>query len=244
MKIVRFDTLNSTNQYCELLDLNQVEEFTIVVTDTQTAGIGQRGNHWEAEPGKNLTFSIILKPIFLQAADQYQLTKAISLGIYDWLQSQIPATLQASIKWPNDLYVGESKICGTLIATRLAANRLSSAIVGIGLNINQTQFSDWIPNPTSLAILCQKTFDTTNCLEQLTDSIFIRYEQLRNDLHSPDREYLQHLLDYGQPHTYIYQGQQITATITGINRFGHLEATTADGQEIICQIKEIIRCGV
>lgn len=241
MKIVRFDTLNSTNQYCELLDLSQVEEFTIVVADTQTAGIGQRGNHWEAEPGKNLTFSIILKPTFLQAADQYQLTKAVSLGIYDWLQAQIPATMQASIKWPNDLYVGESKICGTLISSRLAACHLSSTIVGIGLNINQTQFSDWIPNPTSLAILCQKTFDTTGCLEQLANCVFIRYMQLRNDLHSPDKEYLQHLLDYGQPHAYVYQGQRITATITGINKFGHLEATTADGQEIVCQIKEISR---
>lgn len=241
MKIVRFDTLNSTNQYCELLDLTQVEEFTIVVADSQTAGIGQRGNHWEAEPGKNLTFSIILKPTFLQAADQYQLTKAVSLGIYDWLQAQIPATMQASIKWPNDLYVGDSKICGTLISSRLAASHLSSAIVGIGLNVNQTQFADWIPNPTSLAILCNRTFNTVDCLEQLADCIGIRYEQLRKDLHSPDKDYLEHLLDYGQPHAYIYQGQRITATITGINKFGHLEATTADGQEIVCQIKEISR---
>lgn len=241
MKIVRFDTLNSTNQYCELLDLNQVEEFTIVVADTQTAGIGQRGNHWEAEAGKNLTVSIILKPTFLQAADQYQLTKAVSLGIYDWLQSQIPASMQASIKWPNDLYVGESKICGTLISSRLAASHLSSAIVGIGLNVNQTQFADWIPNPTSLAILCNRTFNTVDCLEQLADSIGIRYEQLRKDLQSPDKDYLDHLLDYGQPHAYIYQGQRITATITGINKFGHLETTTADGQEIVCQIKEISR---
>lgn len=241
MKIVHFDTLNSTNQYCELLDLNQVEEFTIVVADNQTAGVGQRGNHWEAEPKRNLTFSIILKPTFLQAADQYQLTKAMSLGIYDWIQSQIPPTMHTYIKWPNDVYVGKSKICGTLIATRISASHLSSAIVGIGLNVNQTHFSDWIPNPTSLAILCQKNFDTANCLEQLANCIFIRYEQLQNDLHAPDKEYLKHLLDYGQPHAYIYQGQQITATITGVNRYGHLEALTADGKEIICQIKEISR---
>ena len=89
MKIEKFDTLPSTNQYCELLNLSETEEFTVIVARTQTAGIGQRGNHWEAEPGKNLTFSLVLKPTWLPIADQYQLTKAVSLGIADYLMPLI-----------------------------------------------------------------------------------------------------------------------------------------------------------
>ena len=104
MKIEKFDTLPSTNQYCELLNLSETEEFTVIVARTQTAGIGQRGNHWEAEPGKNLTFSLVLKPTWLPIADQYQLTKAVSLGIAEYLMPLIKeGDRRVRIKWPNDI---------------------------------------------------------------------------------------------------------------------------------------------
>ena len=124
MKIEKFDTLPSTNQYCELLNLSETEEFTVIVARTQTAGIGQRGNHWEAEPGKNLTFSLVLKPTWLPIVDQYQLTKAVSLGIADYLMPQITeGNKRVRIKWPNDIYVDNRKICGILITHRIAGDR-------------------------------------------------------------------------------------------------------------------------
>ena len=85
MQIVRLDSVESTNKYCEVLDLAEVEDFTCYWALEQTAGIGQRGNHWEAAPGKNLTFSLVLHPTFLPADRQFHLTQALSLALVDFL---------------------------------------------------------------------------------------------------------------------------------------------------------------
>ena len=152
MKIEKFDTLPSTNQYCELLNLDETEEFTVIVARTQTAGIGQRGNHWEAKPDKNLTFSLVLKPTWLPVADQYQLTKAVSLGIADCLMPLIAeGDRRVRIKWPNDIYVDNNKICGILITHRITNGQIAASVVGIGLNVNQQTFPDWVPHLTTSA---------------------------------------------------------------------------------------------
>lgn len=239
MKIVHFDTLPSTNQYCELLDLNEVEEFTVYWADAQTAGIGQRGNHWHSAPRQNLTFSLILKPTALAAADQYQLTKALSLGIHDWLSAIVPETEKIKIKWPNDIYYDDKKICGTLISSRLKGTNLHTAIAGIGLNINQTQFPDWVSNPTSLRLISGRTYNLDRCLTDLVHNIAHRYERLLRATDSPDSDYLSHLFRLSLPSRYRYQGQTITATILGVNRYGHLLLRCDTGLEITCQLKEI-----
>ena len=107
MRIVKFDSLESTNKYCEALDLAQVEDFTCYWALEQTAGIGQRGNHWEAAPGQNLTFSLVLHPTFLPADRQFKLTEALSLALVDFL-SLFDPPFSTSIKWPNDIYVRAS----------------------------------------------------------------------------------------------------------------------------------------
>ena len=156
--IQQFDSLESTNKYCELLNLGETEEFTVIVAKEQTAGIGQRGNHWAAAPGQNLTFSVVLRPAFLPAADQYALTKAVSLAIVDTLAPLLPQRAEeVRIKWPNDIYVDDRKICGILINNHLQQERIAATVVGIGLNVNQRTFPDWVPNPTSLALLTGNT---------------------------------------------------------------------------------------
>ncbi len=239
MKIITLDSLPSTNQYCELLDLNQCEEFTIINAVEQTAGIGQRGNHWESEAGKNLTFSIILKPSFLPIPDQFQLTKSISLGIADWLKTVVPQGYAVKIKWPNDIYVGQSKICGTLTSAKINGNKLSAAIAGIGLNINQTQFSYWIPNPVSLTQLLGTEMSTESALKEVASSILQRYSRLKKDITAPDADYLSDLLHIKEERSYLYQGRTIRAKIEGVNRFGHLELLCSSGEQIACQMKEI-----
>ncbi|MBO4600590.1 MAG: biotin--[acetyl-CoA-carboxylase] ligase [Bacteroidales bacterium] len=241
MRIVRFDTLPSTNQYCELLNLTETEEFTVIVACTQTAGIGQRGNHWEASPNQNLTFSIILKPIFLPIADQYQLTKAVSLGITDWLMPIVPQGKErVRIKWPNDIYVESSKICGILTTHRIVGERISSTIVGIGVNVNQQQFPDWVPNPTSLRIVTGKEWHLDGLLDSLLSSISKRYEELRTQpLGILDSPYLNLLLRRGIEAPYSYHGNTIAATLQGVNRYGHLQLTTRTGEHLSCQLKEI-----
>ena len=250
MRIEKFNSLESTNRYCEALDLTRVEDFTCYWALEQTAGIGQRGNHWEAAPGQNLTFSLVLHPTFLPANRQFRLTQALSLALCDLL-SATSYPLPAKIKWPNDIYVGGQKICGTLVSTRLMGNSIASAVCGIGLNVNQTTFPDWVPNPTSLALLMEKEFDLEPLLRRLLGCIERRYDDLKSGL-DPEPEYLEHMLNLGVEKDYIiYSGAQvlpatssplpakIRATVTGIDPHGHLLLTTTDGRRLCCGMKEI-----
>ncbi|MBP5341609.1 MAG: biotin--[acetyl-CoA-carboxylase] ligase [Bacteroidales bacterium] len=237
MKIEKFDSLESTNKYCEALDLNQVEDFTCYWALTQTAGIGQRGNHWEAAPGMNLTFSLVLHPTFLPADRQFKLTEALSLALVDFL-SPLTSHLSPSIKWPNDIYVDGHKICGTLVSARLVGNSIASAICGIGLNVNQRMFPDWVPHPTSLALLTDKQYELEPLLQQLLACIERRYNELKNGKDS-EGEYLSHLLNLGVPAHYKYKEEKVEATITGVDPHGHLLLTTTDGRRLCCGMKEI-----
>lgn len=269
-----FDSLESTNNYCKLLDLNTVEEFTVICARSQTAGIGQQGNHWASEPGKNLTFSLILKPTFLRAADQYSLTMAIALAIADTLdllisnpkndqfapsgrvrfsqRNQFAPSGRIQIKWPNDIYVGTPseqhyrKICGILVTNQLSGSHIATSICGIGLNVNQTCFPTWVPNPTSLLLEASAPpsptpFAIDTVLDTVLDCILHRYRQL--SLHDgPDAiktDYLSRLYRLGKEASYFYNGKTIRATITGIDHFGHLLLTTSTGSHLSCALKEI-----
>ena len=249
-----FDTLESTNNYCKLLDINSVEEFTVVCARRQTAGIGQQGNVWVSEPDKNLTFSLILKPTFINAADQYNLTMALALAVAETLEQQLSAPhsplsafrfpLSAQIKWPNDIYVGDRKVCGILTTNHLSDGHISSSICGIGLNVNQTVFPDWVSNPTSLLLESpsgQNPFDLNAVLSALLDNILRRYSQLRQPsaFGTLRADYLRRLYRLGVEADYIHDGQPLRATITGIDRYGHLQLTTASGTSLSCAMKEI-----
>lgn len=238
MTIHTFDSLESTNKYCEALDLERVEDFTCFWALQQTVGIGQRGNHWASEPHKNLTFSLVLHPTFLPAARQFALTQALSLALTDYLSSRLPA-IDTLIKWPNDIYMAPAaKICGILVSTRLHGTAIGSAVCGIGLNVNQLQFPDWVPNPTSMALLAGHTFDTEAVLHDLLHCLQARYDGLAQCMDYTD-EYLSRLWRLGQRACYRYQGADVEATIDGIDAFGHLVLTTADGRQLRCAMKEI-----
>lgn len=130
------------------LSKNDPPEGFTVLADNQTAGKGQFGSSWESMPGQNLLFSIYLKPNFIQPENQFLLARISALAVWDALQPEFP---DVSIKWPNDLYIGDRKVCGILISNSLQGGRIQHAIVGFGLNVNQTNFADTIPNATSLA---------------------------------------------------------------------------------------------
>ena len=238
MNIVWFDTLDSTNHYCELLDMNNVEEFTVIAAREQTAGRGQRGNHWVSSAGENLTFSIVLKPVFLPPLHQFELTKAVSLGIVDALEAIGIGGI--SIKWPNDIYVGDRKICGTLITNTINHGEFAVAVCGIGLNVNQTKFGPDAGRPTSLRLLTRTKADLNTTLTHLISSIERRYELLRrNGGNGMDMEYLNRLYQHGIAARYRYNRHEITATISGVSSTGQLMLSTDDGRELSCAMKEI-----
>ena len=241
MTIHSFDSLESTNKYCEALDLAEVEDFTCYWALEQTAGIGQRGNHWHSAPGQNLTFSLVLHPAFLPAARQFCLTQALSLGIKDFIESIVsidPIVTIASIKWPNDIYVDGHKICGTLVSTRLQGNAIASAVCGIGLNVNEWEFPSWVPHPTSLGLLTGQNYALEPLLRQLLACIEKRYNDLKTGI-DPEPEYLAHLMNLHVPARYIYNKEEIAATITGVDPHGRLLLTAADGRSLSCGMKEI-----
>ena len=147
-----------------------LEDYTVVMAEEQLTGRGQMGTKWESEPGKNLTFSVLKKIGDIQVSDQFLLNISVSLAVYDALkQLQVP---NLSIKWPNDILSGHSKICGILIENILLGNKIQSSIIGIGLNVNQLKFNN-LHNVSSLKLLLGQTYD----LDELLQSILLALKQ-------------------------------------------------------------------
>ena len=156
--MIRFlDSCASTSS--ELARCEDAPHGFVIAARSQTAGRGQRGNSWEAEPGKNLTFSMLLRPQGLHPARQFELSMVVSLAIADAIDARLPQGVRTIVKWPNDIYVGLEKICGILIENKLAPTPggagglvIERSLAGIGINVNQIVFVSDAPNPTSLIL--------------------------------------------------------------------------------------------
>ena len=157
------------------------EHLFYIRTGFQTAGRGQSGNGWESERGKNILVSVLLKDIRIEPARQFALSVAVSLGVRDMLAEQIASagldTGRLTIKWPNDIYWDDGKICGILIETALSGMRIDHAIAGIGININQTEWTGNAPNPVSLKQITGKDYDTEELNDRLMKHIAIRTQE-------------------------------------------------------------------
>ena len=219
--IINLETVDSTNNYLkELLKTETPQEGTAVIAQEQTAGRGQQGNYWESNKCENITMSFALYPTFMDARNQFMISKVVSLGIVDFLKTYIG---DVKIKWPNDIYVGDKKIAGVLIENTIMGNSISSTIVGIGLNINQKTFSAVLPNPTSLSLLTENSFQ----LEELYVVLFAKlnywYNKLKNGkVDDIDIEYLFLMYRYQKLHQYKVGDEVFTAKIIDIDQFGRL----------------------
>ena len=240
-KIIRLQSVDSTNDFMakQLRSSTFFKEGTIVIALEQTSGKGLDKNIWESEPGKNLTFSILLKPVFLRADQQFILNKSISLGVYDFIKAII-TNQKVRIKWPNDIYVEDKKIAGILISNTIEGNELKYTIVGIGVNINQLNFPEFLRNPVSLAKVLRKEFDLDQVLNELLFWIENRYEQLVNNEWSLINDhYLEALYRLNEQHSYFYNNEIVNACITGISDYGHLQLLTNKNEILECDFKEI-----
>lgn len=167
--LFKVERTNSTNSYLrDFFRKEPPKAFTTVVADYQTTGRGQRGNSWESEDGRNLLFSFVLFPTFLEARRQFLLSQIIALSIKEVLDTY---TSGITIKWPNDIYWQERKICGMLIENELQGNFLCQTIAGIGININQQKFYSSAPNPVSLWQITNKDYDCLDILAQIMKRI-------------------------------------------------------------------------
>ncbi len=175
-KVIYLPTCHSTNDIAaELVRQISFEEGTVVITDEQTKGKGQRGSVWLTEPGKNLTMSVILNPFFVPVHDQFNVSKAVAVGVWSYLSMYSDAV---RIKWPNDIYLGDKKICGTLIENSIQGSRISSSIAGIGVNINQTDFQN--ARATSLLLSQNQIFDIGIEFQKLARHLDVFYFKLKS----------------------------------------------------------------
>ena len=199
-----------------------------VVAVEQTAGRGQRGNTWSSRAGENLTFSLVWEADFLAAKEQFVLSEAVALAVVDTLAGY---GIEATVKWPNDIYVGHKKICGILIEHDLGvAGRLARTIVGIGLNVNQTEFEEWIPNPTSIALLTGERRGTNDVFGDLYEALECRFEQLKDARQQVQADYLGHLYRLNKPSTYaLPNGKRFRGTIRDVRPTGELLVEHEEG---------------
>lgn len=229
--IIHIPVLDSTNNYIQKLDENEnLPEGTIITADEQLKGKGHGKNSWESVKGQNLLFSLLLKPQFIDAGQQFLITEIISIALTRFLKTIIIED-KIHIKWPNDIYVDDKKIGGILIQNTIRGSQFDHTIIGIGLNINQKKFSKSIPNPVSLAQITGLNYKIEEILQDLlvhinnlyTQSCSIEYRQELRE------EYYNNLYRHKEWSTFK-DGKEFRAMITGINDYGQLRLKLESGE--------------
>ena len=170
--IIWLERVDSTNDEARR-HISEIDNLSVVSALEQTKGRGQRGNRWSSQPGENLTFSLVVKDFRIKANEQSAISQATALSLVDLLSRH---EIKARIKWPNDIYAGDEKICGILIENSLKGSEIDWSIIGIGLNVNQTAFPEDLPNPTSMKLCTGNSnpYNTREILEEFM-GIFTGY---------------------------------------------------------------------
>lgn len=230
-----FDQLTSSNDEATL---PHYHEGDIIWAESQSAGRGQRGHSWQSEQGQNLTFSAVFEPTFMPATEQFSLLQAVALALVDCLKEY---SIEAKIKWTNDIYVGDSKLVGILMEHKLQGATIGRTIAGIGLNINQTEFDPTLPNPISMRLLTGRVYDRREVLERLSQCLMRRYAMLREKRYAElHKDYHLNLYRLGEEHTYaLPDGSLFRGTITGVEPRGELKITTSHSGERKFLFKEV-----
>lgn len=237
-QIINIQVVDSTNNYAnQQIREEECREGTVFLAYEQTAGRGQLKNFWESEPGKNLTFSIVLYPSFLEIRHQFMISKVVTLGIYKALNKYID---NLKIKWPNDIYAGNEKLGGILIENSIMFGLIKSSVIGIGLNVNQTVFKSLAPNPVSIQILTNQHFDTDAVLAEILAGIDFYYALLKEgEDELIDQEFVSRLYRLDENHSFKSEHEIFSGKILGVNEIGQLLIQKSDGTVLDFHFKEV-----
>jgi len=224
-----------------LQSIERLDEFSVVITQNQTAGKGLRCNFWESEKDKNLTFSILLYPKFIDIQYQFRLTFIITVAIITVLKKYLT---DIKIKWTNDIYVNDKKLCGILIENTVIGGQIGYSIIGIGLNINQITFMSNAPNPTSMKLLTNKDFDVETLFQEIKAAIIKHYshcasvgfDDIRNIYHA-------HLYRNNGFHLYKDKTEVFSAKIIKIEDTGMLILVDNEGKRREYGYGEVVSFG-
>ncbi|MBR1405874.1 MAG: biotin--[Bacteroidales bacterium] len=229
MTIIWLDTVDSTQDEVHRR-METLANLSVVAARSQTSGRGQRGNRWETRPGENLTFSLLLRPgrdgvRAIPAEDQFLLSEMATLAMHQTLAGY---GIDTRIKWPNDIYAGDKKLCGMLIENSLMGGQVVSSIIGIGLNVNQTDFNPELMNPVSLSKLTGRSYSVPEVLDRFLDAFRHCLEEDRNEIRS---RFLQPLYRLEERHAFTdcRSGEVFEGTIKGISERGLLRVKMPDG---------------
>jgi len=228
MNLIKLNAIDSTNTYLKgLVSKNELEDYTVVLAESQTQGRGQMGTKWVSEPGQNLTFSVFKKISCLKSDEQFYLSIAVSLAIYDALTFfNIP---DLRIKWPNDILSWNSKVCGILIENIFKSGQMSAAVIGIGLNLNQSDFDGMI-NASSLKKITGVYYNKIEVLQRIVERIkFYESWVVQRKFSDLKRCYEELLFRKDKPSTFKRQdGSLIMGFIKGISEQGLLRVQLED----------------
>lgn len=234
--IIYLTECHSTNdEAMRLFKSGRAIEGSIIVTTNQTQGKGQRGNRWHSEPGKNLTFSLVLTPLFLDATEQFELNMAISVGVQEVLAAYVEGT---RIKWPNDfVHLSEGKLGGMLIENSVSARGIEMSVIGLGINLNQLEFP--FPAAASLAIIGGSVVYLEEFFKMLIASIEKYYLLLKKGKRKEIREtYLRHMYRWGQWAAYADQ-DPFVGKIIGVSPCGKLMMEKQNAETVSYSFKEV-----
>ncbi|MDE7096770.1 MAG: biotin--[acetyl-CoA-carboxylase] ligase [Muribaculaceae bacterium] len=240
MKFIHLDEVDSTNAYI-MRNVADLESPVMIIAHTQTAGQGQRGNSWEAEPGKNLTFSIFFRPVGLPPMSQFSMSEAVALAVVDFLSLH---GIDAKVKWPNDIYVGDRKICGILIRHSVMGSGISYSVIGVGVDVNQTQFFSDAPNPVSMKQLTGETYDLSALEKEMAEIMEHRLggivdTESRDKLHGEFMKNLWRGDGELHPFTDTATGENFMARIDAIAPHGPMSLRLNDGSLRTYAFKEV-----
>lgn len=238
MNIIKLSAINSTNDYLkELSSAQYVENFTIVTAESQTAGRGQMGAKWDAEAGKNLTFSILVKDLLLNIAEIFTLNAAVALSVVEALE--IFSVPGLCIKWPNDILAGNKKIGGILIENSIKTNGEIYSVIGIGLNVNQKNFES-LTKASSLAIITGKEHDKEAILRLIADNL---KRNIATILHKDTgliwQKYHLRLYKKDVPMPFEKDGDKFMGIIKEVSQNGNLRVQLEDDSIAEYGIKEV-----
>ena len=249
MRVIRLDEVDSTNRWLRE-NVAAVEATTVCVADFQTAGRGCGTNSWESERGKNLLFSLLMHPDGIAARQQFQISMATALAVSDAMGDF--GIKDIRVKWPNDIYWNDQKLCGMLIENRLSGTAIRDSIIGIGLNVNQTVFrfpqaADHdpltAPNPVSMRQILGHDIDREAVLRSIVGHLKIcscmaDYTRMRYNALLYRRD--------GQPHRFRDGEGDFQAEVLEVDELGKLLLKKTDGRVVPYGFKEVVfvKCGV
>lgn len=240
----RLQTVHSTNSFLRELNGGDASfDMELATTEFQTAGRGQKGNSWESEKSKNLLFSILLHPVYVQPSKQFCISEAIALAVVKSLKEIVADELVAkdfSVKWPNDIYWKNKKIAGILIENELFGSTIRDCIVGVGININQQNFISDAPNPVSLYNILGVNTNVEELLDTIIKQFVANVSMIENGqialLHN---EYMDSLFRRKGIYPYRDADSEFMATIKDVREDGRLILTDSDDKERIYEFKEV-----